>query len=58
MPHISLAYEDVNENNLCKAVKELPFKTYNWVFYVNNLSLIYEIKGEIGDLKLNFPFIR
>lgn len=57
MPHISLAYEDVNEKNLCKAIKELSFKTYNWSFYVNNLSLICEANGDIGDLKLNFPFM-
>jgi 2'-5' RNA ligase len=56
-PHISLAYEDVNEFNISAVINKLVFETYNWEITVDNISLIYEPEGEIGKLKYNFQFI-
>ncbi|MEJ2706444.1 MAG: 2'-5' RNA ligase family protein [Anaerolineales bacterium] len=57
IPHISLAYEDVDESNISAVINKLVFETYNWEISVDNISLIYEPEGEIGKLKYNFHFI-
>jgi 2'-5' RNA ligase len=58
VPHISLAYEDLNENNICKAVKILLSQNFNWVFKIDNLSVICENEGKTGTLKFKFPFMK
>lgn len=57
IPHISLAYEDVDESNISAVINKLVFETYNWEITVDNISLIYEPEGEIGELKYNFHLI-
>jgi 2'-5' RNA ligase len=57
IPHISLAYEDVDESNISAVVNKLVFETYNWEITVDNISLIYEPEGEMGKLKYNFRFM-
>jgi 2'-5' RNA ligase len=56
MPHISIAYSDVDRHALICAVKHLAFQPHNWIIPVNNLTLIYEPDGEVGTKKYQFPF--
>jgi len=55
MPHISLAYSDVDQHSLICAMKHLAFQSLNWIIPVDNLTLIYEPNGEIGIKKYQFP---
>jgi 2'-5' RNA ligase len=55
-PHISLAYTDVTRENIGCAMQKLAFQTFNWEFEVNNISLIYEPDGKIGQLRYRFDF--
>lgn len=57
MPHISLAYEDVDEANISAVINELVYETYHWEIRVDNISLIYEPEGKIGKLRYNFRFM-
>jgi 2'-5' RNA ligase len=50
MPHISLAYEDVDSSNLPRVVDKLAFGSYNWEMTIDNISFIYEPDGQIGSL--------
>ena len=56
VPHISLAYEDVTEENVGKALKKLSFIDFSWNFEVDNISFIYESNGQIGGLKHRIDF--
>lgn len=51
MPHISLAYEDVNRDNLGRVVERLAFRSFDWEMVIDNVALIYEPTGKIGELK-------
>lgn len=51
MPHISLAYEDIHEQNIGPVMQKLVFRTYNWEMQIDNIALIYELDGETGKLK-------
>ncbi|MBN1146504.1 MAG: 2'-5' RNA ligase family protein [Anaerolineales bacterium] len=56
MPHISLAYEDVNRENIGPLIESLAFRSFNWEMTIDNIALIYEPKGEIGALKFCIQF--
>ena len=56
MPHISLAYEDLNQVNIATVMQELAFQTFDWEMIIDNIALIYEPEGEIGTLKFQFAF--
>ncbi len=56
MPHISLAYSDVNQNNLAAIMTHLAFKSYDWEMEIDNLSFISEPSGTIGQLKYHYKF--
>jgi 2'-5' RNA ligase len=56
MPHISLAYSDIHENNIAKVMTYLAFKSYDWEMEIDNLSFISEPSGTIGQLKYHFKF--
>jgi 2'-5' RNA ligase len=56
VPHISLAYSDVNSENLGPVLTSLAFRTFNWVFEVNNFVYIYEPEGEIGTIRIRADF--
>lgn len=51
MPHISLAYEDIDAQNIGPVMQALTFRTFNWEMTIDNIALIYEPEGEIGKLK-------
>ena len=55
-PHISLAYGDVNRRTLTEVLDELAFEDFNWEFEVDNVSLIVEPEGQVGQLKWRIPF--
>ena len=55
MPHISLAYGDLSNEKLPCLVEKLAFRTFNWEIEVNNLTLIYEPDGSIGQAHYQFP---
>lgn len=55
-PHISLAFDDLNDDNLGLIIQELAFRDFNWDFQVDNLSVICEIFNKIGDMKYEFRF--
>lgn len=54
LPHISLAYMDVNPQTLACAMQRLAFRTYNWEIEIDNLTLIYEPDGNIGQVRYKF----
>ena len=55
VPHISLAYEDVDSEGLQKVMDELAFETYNWEFVIDNIALIRESAGQTGELEWKIP---
>lgn len=56
MPHISLAYEDLNADNLPQVVQQFAFRPFNWEMQIDNIALIYEPEGEVGRLKFHINF--
>lgn len=57
VPHISLAYSDVTEDNIGDIMKYLASRDFNWEIKIDNLSLIYERTGSLGQLKYEFKLI-
>lgn len=51
VPHISLAYKDINETNIGPVMKWLVEIDTTWKMKIENLSLIFEPDGEIGLLR-------
>jgi len=51
MPHISLAYEDIDPDNIAPVIQSLAFQTFAWDMTIDNIALIYEPEGQIGALK-------
>lgn len=56
MPHISLAYADLDAANIGPVMQRLAFRTYNWQMTIDNIAFIYEPDGQIGALKYKFTF--
>jgi 2'-5' RNA ligase len=56
MPHISLAYEDVDHTNVAEVIGDLAFEQFNWEMMIDNIALIFEPTGDIGALKYQFKF--
>jgi hypothetical protein len=57
-PHISLAYEDVTEENIEDVMAWLSRQNLSWQMNIDNLAFIYEPPGKIGELKFHFFFKR
>lgn len=57
IPHITLAYRDVNPNNLACAVQELAFQPVWLEIQVDHLALIYEQESRIG-IRFRYDFLR
>lgn len=55
IPHISLAYQDIDAQNIGPIMQNLTFRTFNWELCIDNLALIYEPEGEIGRLLFKIP---
>jgi len=56
MPHISLAYSDLNAENLHCLLNKLAFRAFNWEIEIDNLTLIYEPDGTIGQIRYRVEF--
>lgn len=56
MPHISLALEDVDEQNVAGVMSTLAFRPFRWEMMIDNLALIYEPPGAVGELKFKVEF--
>lgn len=56
VPHITLAYGDVDQDKLGCAMEKLAFQPFNWEISVDNLALVYTIGGQVGKLRNQFPF--
>ena len=56
MPHVSLAYEDVDRGNVGRVMERLAFRAFSWEMIIDNIALIAEPTGEIGKLKYRFEF--
>lgn len=56
MPHISLAYGDLDDSKLICLMDKLAFRTFNWAIEIDNLTLIYEPEGAIGQIRYRFEF--
>jgi len=54
VPHISLAYADVTQENITCVMKRLAFRTYNWEIRVDNISFIHEPDDHIGEIRYEF----
>lgn len=54
MPHVSLAYEDVNQGNVGRVMERLSWQSFDWEMVVDNIALVYEPTGEVGTLKYKF----
>ena len=54
MPHISLAYEDLDADNLPRAVNKLAFRSFNWEMTIDNIALVYEPEGQTGGLHFRY----
>lgn len=55
IPHITLAYRDVNPENLACAVRDLAFRKTSLEVMVDHFALIYEVDGQIG-IKFRYDF--
>ncbi len=55
-PYISLAYGDLDRQTLPEVLDELAFESFGWEFEVDNISLIVEPEGQVGQLKWRIPF--
>ncbi len=56
MPHITLAYGDVDAAKLACAVRALAFESLELNLLVDNLSFVYQVDGEAGYLDYRCDF--
>jgi 2'-5' RNA ligase len=56
IPHISLAYDDVNPECIGSAIQEISSDSYNWEMTIDNIAFISEPEGTIGKLQYRFEF--
>ena len=56
MPHISLAYEDVDESNIAAVMDGLFFRSFSWEMTIDNIAFIYEPSGTVGQIKFQYQF--
>jgi 2'-5' RNA ligase len=55
MPHITIAYQDLNSDNLACAVKNLIYIPVELEIHVDQLALLYQNEKDTG-VKGSFPF--
>jgi 2'-5' RNA ligase len=56
MPHITLAHGDTDWTRITCAMEKLVFQPFNWEILVDNISLINQFEGKVGEEKLHFVF--
>ncbi len=50
IPHITLAYKDLNPEKLNCAMKYLSFKSIDWTLTIDNITILKAIEGQKGEL--------
>ncbi|HEX9028687.1 MAG TPA: 2'-5' RNA ligase family protein [Anaerolineales bacterium] len=56
VPHITLAYEDVDRANISAVMGRLVFRSFSWEMTIDNLTLIYELNGQVEPLQFKYQF--
>lgn len=56
IPHITLAFEDVDPANIAPVMSTLAFRSFAWTMEVDNLAFGYQPVGEVGTLKYQYDF--
>ncbi|RPH57984.1 MAG: 2'-5' RNA ligase family protein [Chloroflexi bacterium] len=56
MPHITLAWGDVNVESLACAMQLLASNTFDWQLEVNNLAVIGQLPEQTGKLQYRYRF--
>lgn len=56
VPHITMAYGDVNRDKLSCAVRKLAFESFDWTILVDHLALVYQYSGQVGKIQYKIPF--
>jgi 2'-5' RNA ligase len=51
VPHITIAHQDVTPENIGGVMQLLAFQSFNWEIRVDNLTLIQEPDGCVGEIK-------
>jgi 2'-5' RNA ligase len=51
VPHITLAYQDVNSENLSCAVKDLMYQPLDVEIYVRNIAVLFKEEKDYGIIK-------
>jgi 2'-5' RNA ligase len=57
IPHITLAYGDVNPTTIDCAMQELAFQPFEWGIQVDNLALVGQLGEDVGQLFKRFDFM-
>ncbi len=58
MPHITLAYQDLDASNLSCAMERLAFRSFDWQIEIDNLALVFQIEGQVGKLDSRYELGR
>jgi 2'-5' RNA ligase len=56
IPHITLAYGDLNRKALSCAVGKLAFEADNWDIKIDNLAVVYQLDSLVGKLDYQLQF--
>jgi 2'-5' RNA ligase len=56
VPHITLAHGDVDSPKLGCAIQKLAFRRFNWEIQIDHLALVYQLSGQVGELRNKFMF--
>lgn len=56
VPHITLAYGDVNPEKLACAIQRLAFQKYEWLIKICNLALISQEEDQLGQVVESFAY--
>lgn len=54
VPHITLAYGDVDAVKLGCAMEQLAMQPFNWEIRVDNITVVYSLSGQVGKLQARF----
>jgi 2'-5' RNA ligase len=57
VPHITLAHGDVDSPKLVCAMKKLAFRRFNWKIRIDHLALVYQLSGQVGELRDKLMFV-
>jgi 2'-5' RNA ligase len=56
VPHITLAYGDVDPEKMGCAMEKLAFQTFSWTIHIDHLAVVYQLGGQVGRLQNKFMF--